>query len=96
VNTAVLQTVPRTVNTGLSSLFILAALAVLGGDSLEDFALALIIGIIVGTWSSSLTAAPLLVELDQRAPKPTSQRRKPPADRYAGLGETTDNSGAVI
>jgi SecD/SecF fusion protein len=96
VNTAILQTVPRTVNTGLSSLFILAALAVLGGDSLEDFALALIIGIVVGTWSSSLTAAPLLVELDRRAPKPSAQRRKPPADRYAGLGDKADNSGAVI
>jgi SecD/SecF fusion protein len=96
VNTAVLQTVPRTVNTGLSSLFILAALAVLGGDSLEDFALALIIGIVVGTWSSSLTAAPLLVELDQRAPEPTGERRKPQADRYAGLEGKADNSGAVV
>ena len=48
-NTAVIQTLPRTVNTGLGAVFILAALAVLGGDSLADFALALLLGIAVGT-----------------------------------------------
>ena len=48
VNSAIVQTVPRTVNTGLGAVFILAALAVLGGDSLTDFALALLIGIGVG------------------------------------------------
>jgi SecD/SecF fusion protein len=74
-NTAVLQTLPRTVNTGAGAVFILAALAVLGGDSLRDFALALLIGIVVGTWSSVFTAAPLTVELDARGtPAPPSPR----------------------
>ncbi|MFI8306792.1 protein translocase subunit SecD [Streptomyces sp. NPDC085927] len=63
-NTAVLQTVPRTVNTGIGVIFILAALALLGGDSLTDFALALLIGMLVGTYSSVLTASPLAIELD--------------------------------
>ncbi|WP_369208528.1 protein translocase subunit SecD [Streptomyces sp. PU-14G] len=62
-NQAVLQTLPRTVNTGLGAVFILSALAVLGGDSLTDFALALLIGIVVGTWSSVFTATPLAVTL---------------------------------
>ncbi|WP_051716882.1 protein translocase subunit SecD [Streptomyces megasporus] len=72
-NTAILQTVPRTVNTGMGALFILAALAVLGGDSLTDFALALLVGIVVGTWSSMFTATPLAIELEARssAPPPT-------------------------
>ncbi|RII09350.1 bifunctional preprotein translocase subunit SecD/SecF [Streptomyces sp. YIM 130001] len=65
-NTAVLQTVPRTVNTGMGAVFILSALAVLGGDSLHDFAIALLIGIVVGTYSSMFTAAPLAVELESR------------------------------
>ncbi|WP_407703681.1 protein translocase subunit SecD [Streptomyces triticagri] len=65
-NQAVLQTVPRTVNTGMGAVFILAALAVLGGDSLHDFALALLIGIVVGTYSSMFTAAPLAVEFESR------------------------------
>ncbi|CAL9649598.1 Protein translocase subunit SecDF [Streptomyces sp. enrichment culture] len=63
-NRAILQTVPRTVNTGIGVIFILAALAVLGGDSLTDFALALLIGMLVGTYSSVLTASPLAVELE--------------------------------
>ncbi|MFF9628321.1 protein translocase subunit SecD [Streptomyces fradiae] len=65
-NTALLQTVPRTLNTGMGAVFILAALAVLGGGSLTDFALALLIGIVVGTYSSMLTAAPLAVVLQER------------------------------
>ncbi|GGP77189.1 protein translocase subunit SecD [Streptomyces sindenensis] len=69
---AVLQTVPRTVNTGMGALFILVALAVLGGDSLADFALALLIGIVVGTWSSVFTAVPgaLTLERSAKAPPP--------------------------
>ncbi|GGX33996.1 protein translocase subunit SecDF [Streptomyces malachitofuscus] len=66
-NLAILQTVPRTVNTGIGVIFILAALALLGGDSLTDFALALLIGMLVGTYSSVLTASPLAIELDKYA-----------------------------
>jgi SecD/SecF fusion protein len=62
-NLACLQTVPRTVNTGLGAVFILVALAILGGGSLTDFALALLIGIGVGTYSSVFTATPIAVEL---------------------------------
>ncbi|GGQ85311.1 protein translocase subunit SecD [Couchioplanes azureus] len=60
-NTGCLQTVPRTVNTGLGAIFILTALAVLGGDSLVDFAVALLVGIGVGTYSSVFLATPLAV-----------------------------------
>ncbi|MET9118052.1 protein translocase subunit SecD [Streptomyces longwoodensis] len=66
VDRAVLQTLPRTVNTGLGAAFILTALAVLGGASLGDFALALLVGLAVGTYSSVLTAAPVALELDRR------------------------------
>ncbi len=60
-NDACLQTVPRTINTGLGALFILLALYLLGGETLSDFALALLVGILVGTWSSVFTATPLAV-----------------------------------
>ncbi|MCK7626593.1 protein translocase subunit SecD [Streptomyces sp. RS10V-4] len=70
VNAAVLQTVPRTVNTGMGAVFVLAALAVLGGAALTDFALALLIGVAVGTWSSVFTAAPLAVVLEGRCGTP--------------------------
>ncbi|MFF7548570.1 protein translocase subunit SecD [Streptomyces canus] len=65
-NQALLQTLPRTVNTGTGAAFILTALAVLGGDTLTDFALALLIGLAVGTYSSMFTATPLAIELHRR------------------------------
>jgi SecD/SecF fusion protein len=65
VNDACLQTIPRTVNTGLGAMFILVALFVLGGDTLTDFALALLVGILIGTYSSVFVAAPLVVALER-------------------------------
>ncbi|WP_405639806.1 protein translocase subunit SecD [Streptomyces sp. NBC_00019] len=65
-NRALVQTLPRTINTGMGAAFILTALAVLGGDSLTDFALALLIGVAVGTYSSMFTATPLAIELHKR------------------------------
>ncbi|TFE47667.1 protein translocase subunit SecD [Streptomyces sp. ICN441] len=69
-NQALLQTLPRTVNTGMGAAFILTALAVLGGDSLTDFALALLIGLAVGTYSSMFTATPLAIEIHNRTHVP--------------------------
>jgi SecD/SecF fusion protein len=77
-NDACLQTIPRTVNTGLGALFILAALFALGGDTLTDFALALGVGIGVGTWSSVFVATPLLVTFEQRASGQPARRRLRP------------------
>jgi SecD/SecF fusion protein len=92
VNRAILQTVPRTVNTGLGAVFILAALAFLGGDSLTDFAVALLIGIIVGTYSSMFTAGPLSIELEARSPSPPPPVKKSPVRKRV----ERDSSGAVV
>jgi SecD/SecF fusion protein len=82
VSTAVLATLPRTVNTGLSTLVVLAALLLLGGDSLADFALALLLGIVVGTCSTVSIAAPLAVELEShRSAPPPAPKRKAAAIR---------------
>ncbi|WP_406282161.1 protein translocase subunit SecD [Streptomyces sp. NBC_00209] len=95
-NRAVLQTVPRTVNTGMGALFILTALAVLGGDSLEDFALALLIGIVVGTYSSVMTAVPaaLLLERTSKVPPP-ARTRAPRVRQRAGRRDPHDNGARV-
>jgi SecD/SecF fusion protein len=74
-NDACLQTIPRTINTGLGALFILAVLYLFGGDTLTDFALALLIGILVGTYSSIFTAAPLAVGLDRLSTEPSAPAR---------------------
>ncbi|HJV08289.1 MAG TPA: protein translocase subunit SecF, partial [Acidimicrobiales bacterium] len=79
-NDACLETVPRTINTGLGALFILVTLYLLGGDTLTDFALALLIGILVGTYSSVFTATPLAVWFEAVR----DRRRTPPARRPAG------------
>jgi len=77
VTGAVLATLPRTVNTGLSTVVILAALLVLGGDSLADFALALLLGILVGTCSTVSVAAPVAVELESRRAAPPPEPKRP-------------------
>ena len=69
-NDACLQTIPRTINTGMGATLILATLFILGGDTLADFALALLIGITIGSYSSVFTAAPLAIGLDTRYPPP--------------------------
>ncbi|ONI85582.1 protein translocase subunit SecDF [Saccharothrix sp. ALI-22-I] len=66
MSSAVLQTLPRTVNTGIGVLFVLAALLVLGDGSLADFATALLIGLVAGTISTVLTAAPVAIALEDR------------------------------
>ena len=92
-NRATLQTVPRTINTGMGALFILGALAFLGGDSLTDFAIALLIGIVVGTYSSVFTATPVAIELERFAKAPPPK----PKDRpKAPVHRTSDSSGAVV
>ena len=87
-NRAAIETMPRTVNTGLGTMFILAALAILGGDSLRDFAIALLIGLVVGTYSSVFTATPLLTYLQEKAPMSRAKREK--------VARTPEDSGAVI
>ncbi|HEX2152463.1 MAG TPA: protein translocase subunit SecD [Acidimicrobiia bacterium] len=81
-NEACLQTVPRTINTGLGAMLILVALWTLGGDTLADFALALLIGIVVGTYSSVFTATPTFLALEERFPRPPPEPDKP-SDRRA-------------
>jgi preprotein translocase SecF subunit len=55
------QTLSRTIMTGVTALFALGVLAVLGGGVLQPFAIALIFGIVVGTYSSLYIAAPVLL-----------------------------------
>lgn len=90
-NQAVLDTLPRTVNTGLGAMFILAALAVLGGDSLRDFAIALLLGLGIGTYSSIFTATPISLLLHERWPMPKAAPAKKRAVR-----RDPEDSGAVL
>ncbi len=83
VNSALLATAPRTFNTGVGAFFILGALTVLGGRSLTDFALALLIGLFVGLYSSAFVASPLLLVFEERTdtPPPMPKRKTPASQR---------------
>ncbi|MBO8189943.1 protein translocase subunit SecD [Streptomyces spirodelae] len=87
---AVARTLPRTVNTGMGALFILVALALLGGDSLTDFSVALLAGVVVGTASTVLTATPMAAVLERWRPRPHPERAD--HDRH----RDRDSSGAVV
>ena len=62
VNHSVLQTFGRSVTTSLTVLITLLSLFLFGGAAISDFILALLIGIIIGTYSSIFVASPLLVD----------------------------------
>jgi preprotein translocase subunit SecF len=67
VNRAVSETLVRSLNNSLTIIFMLLALVLLGGETIRWFAVALLIGAVTGTYSSTFTAAPLLVVWDKLA-----------------------------
>lgn len=66
VNHSIVQTLPRSINTQLTSMFTLTALLLFGGASVQNFVLILLIGLISGTYSSIFNAAQLLVVWENR------------------------------
>jgi preprotein translocase subunit SecF len=66
LNRSVNQTLSRTLLTSGTTLLAVLALLVLGGETLFPFALAMVIGIVVGTYSSVFVAAPMLLFLENR------------------------------
>jgi len=63
VNTSINQTLSRTLMTSSTTLMVLAALFIFGGEIINSFAFTLIIGIVVGTYSSIYVASTVLLEL---------------------------------
>lgn len=61
VNQAVTETMVRSLNNSLTIIFMLIALFLIGGETTKFFSLALLIGTVTGTYSSTFTAAPLLI-----------------------------------
>ncbi len=61
INTSIHQTISRTINTSGTTLVVLFSLYLLGGEAINNFALALIIGVVVGTYSSIYVSANLLL-----------------------------------
>jgi SecD/SecF fusion protein len=80
INLSTVQTMTRSLNTSLTVVFVLLSLVIFGGDSIRGFVLALLIGIVSGTYSSIFNASTLLVAWDKArasrsAAPPTGRRR---------------------
>ena len=67
VNLAVSETLVRSLNNSLTIIFMLIAMVLLGGSTIRWFSVALLVGAVTGTYSSTFTAAPLLVLWQQIA-----------------------------
>lgn len=66
VNHSIVQTLDRSLNTQITVMFALLAMALFGGDTIRQFVVTLLIGILSGTYSSVFNAAPLLVVWENR------------------------------
>jgi preprotein translocase subunit SecF len=92
LNRSINETLPRTFFTGTTALGSLAALAVLGGDVVRPFALLMLFGVIVGTFSSIFIASPVLLEIERRWPGPAARGHmgpktaSPPARKPQAVG----------
>ena len=69
INTSVNEVLSRTIITSATVFLVVAVLFFLGGEVLHDFALALMLGVIVGSYSSVFVAGSMLVEWEKKAPK---------------------------
>lgn len=66
VNRSINETLPRTVLTSGTTLAVLFSLLILGGPVIRDFTLVLILGVVIGTYSSIFVASPALLEIQKR------------------------------
>lgn len=69
VNKAITETLPRSLNNSMTIIFMLTALAFLGGETIRWFIVALLIGTVLGTYSSPFVATPLLLILMRKTKK---------------------------
>jgi preprotein translocase subunit SecF len=67
INVSINETLSRTILTSLTTLIVVIILFGLGGGVIHDFAFALLVGVIVGTYSSIFVASPILLFLEEKA-----------------------------
>lgn len=65
INYALNSTLSRTINTSLTIFFVLLAIFIFGGETIRGFAFALLIGIVIGTYSSICIATPIVIDLEK-------------------------------
>lgn len=75
VNRSINTTLSRTIITSCTTLLVVMTLFIFGGEVLRGFAFAMTFGILIGTYSSIFVATPVVVELQERAPRPKPRGR---------------------
>jgi preprotein translocase subunit SecF len=83
IDLSINQTLGRTVATSLTVLLSILPLALIGGEILRGFAMAIIFGIVVGTSSSIFIASPILLFLGEKRLRPRAGRGAPEGQRQA-------------
>ena len=76
INRSINETLPRTILTSGTTLAVLVALLVLGPAVILDFSIVLILGVVVGTYSSIFVASPALVEIQKRMGEKRRDKKK--------------------
>ena len=66
INGALNSTLSRTINTSLTTIIVLVVIFLFGGAAIQGFVFALLVGIVVGTYSSLLIATPMLIDLTKK------------------------------
>ena len=78
INDALNNTLSRTFSTSMSTFVVLLAIFVFGGETIQGFVFALLVGVIVGTWSSMFIASPIAYDIqlaqEKRAEKKAAQK----------------------
>ncbi|WP_026128692.1 protein translocase subunit SecD [Nocardiopsis halophila] len=97
-NTAILNTIPRTVNTTIGGVFILATLALFGGSTLQDFSIAMLVGLVTGVFSTVFVASPLAEWLQRfdKTPPPHVVKEKKAKQRKDQRAARDNSDGAVV
>jgi preprotein translocase subunit SecF len=76
INRSINETLGRTVLTSMTTLFVVVTLYLMGGGIIHDFAFALIVGVLIGTYSSLYVASPILLTWEQHRKKQTATRTR--------------------
>ena len=66
INEALNSTLSRTINTSVSTLLVLIAIAIFGGESIRGFSVSLAVGVIIGTYASIFIGTPIMYDLNRR------------------------------
>jgi preprotein translocase subunit SecF len=100
LNLAINQTLPRTMMTGSTVIACLIALITLGGEVLRPFAMVLLFGILIGTFSSIYVAGPVLLYIEKKWPRGEGEtkgmKRALAEERKQEKTDKVDKSGKMV